>query len=183
MKKLTEQNLINAFGSESHSHLRYLCFANQADAEEFPHIARLFRAIAFSESVQAHNHYQALRHLEGGFVSNSMAIFGPGDTKRNLLSAVMGKDYVITEMYPAYIEIAQLQGEREAGRSFTWAYLTEKMHRKLFWKAQESIHGKRSDLIIGPIRVCAICGFTRVGEIPNKCPVCKATSENFTTFV
>jgi len=100
MKKMTELHLINAFGSESQANMRYLHFVDQAIKENFPNTARLFRAIAYSESVQADNHYLELRHLEGGFVANSMATFGPGDTKKNLKLAIIGENYVITEMYP-----------------------------------------------------------------------------------
>lgn len=97
---MTELHLINAFGSESQANMRYLHFVDQAIKENFPNTARLFRAIAYSESVQADNHYLELRHLEGGFVANSMATFGPGDTKKNLKLAIIGENYVITEMYP-----------------------------------------------------------------------------------
>lgn len=40
MKKMTEQNLINAFGGESQAHMRYLHFADKADKESFPNVAR-----------------------------------------------------------------------------------------------------------------------------------------------
>jgi rubrerythrin len=112
MKRMTEQNLINAFGGESQAHMRYLHFANQADKEKFPNVARLFRAVAHAEYVHAGDHYRKLRHLNGGVVANSMAAFGPSDTKKNLELAIAGEDFEITEMYPAYMEVAKFQGER-----------------------------------------------------------------------
>ena len=112
MKQMTEQNLINAFGGESQAHMRYLHFANQADKEKFPNVARLFRAVAHAEYVHAGDHYRELRHLNGGVVANSMAAFGPGDTKKNLGLAIAGEDFKITEMYPTYIEVAKFQGEK-----------------------------------------------------------------------
>src|SRR3989304_4941614 len=111
MKQMTEQHLINAFGGESQAHMRYLHFADQAEKENFPNIARLFRAISHAEYVHAGDHYRELKHLEGGFVANSMAAFGPGDTKKNLKLAIMGENFEITEMYPLYIEVAKYQGE------------------------------------------------------------------------
>jgi rubrerythrin len=93
MKQMTEQNLINAFGGESQAHMRYLHFANQADKEKFPNVARLFRAVAHAEYVHAGDHYRELRHLNGGIVANSMAAFGPGDTKKNLELAIAGEDF------------------------------------------------------------------------------------------
>lgn len=76
MKRMTEQHLINAFGGESQAHMRYLHFANQAQKEDFSNVSRLFRAIAHAEFVHAGDHYAELKHLDGGFVANSMAAFG-----------------------------------------------------------------------------------------------------------
>jgi rubrerythrin len=142
-KGMTEQHLINAFGGESQAYMRYLHFANQAESENFPNVARLFRAIAHAEFVHAGHHYRELRHLHGGFVANSMAAFGPGDTKKNLDLAFMGENFEITEMYPAYIEVAKFQGEKGAQRSFEWAYNTEKKHRELYEKARKAADGEK----------------------------------------
>jgi len=96
--------------------MRYLHFANQGETEGFPNVARLFRAIARAEFVHAGHHYRELRHLHGGFVANSMAALGPGDTKKNVELAYAGEDVEITEMYPAYIEVAKCQGEKKSPR-------------------------------------------------------------------
>jgi rubrerythrin len=126
MKKITEQHLINAFGGESQAYMRYVHFANQAENEKLNDLARLFRAIAHAEYVHAGDHFQELKHLEGGFVANSMAIFGRGDSEKNLKLAIAGETYEIEEMYPTYIEVAKFQGENGAQRSFEWLYATEK---------------------------------------------------------
>jgi len=181
MKKMTEQHLINAFGGESQAHMRYLHFADQADKENFPNTERLFRAISHAEYVHAGDHYREISHLEGGFVTNSMAAFGPGDTKKNLKLAIMGEDFEITEMYPVYIEVAKFQGEKGAERTFTWAYGTEKMHKQLFEKAQKSVDNN-SDVDLGPVQVCSVCGYTLEGNAPDDCPLCTAKKENFVAF-
>ncbi len=181
MKKMTEQHLINAFGGESQAHMRYLHFADQADKENLPNTARLFRAISHAEYVHAGDHYLEINYLEGGFVANSMAAFGPGDTKKNLKLAIMGENFEITEMYPVYIEVAKFQGEKGAERTFTWAYGTEKMHKQLFEKAKEAVDNN-SDVELGPIQVCKICGYTLEGEAPDKCPLCTAKKEDFVAF-
>jgi rubrerythrin len=181
MKKMTEQHLINAFGGESQAHMRYLHFANRADREDFPNVARLFRAIAHAEYIHAGDHYLQLRHLDGGFVANSMAAFGPGNTEKNLNLAIAGEEFEITEMYPTYIEVAKFQGERGAQRSFEWSYGTEKMHKKLFEKAKETVDSGK-DVELGPVQVCEVCGYTIEGEAPEKCPLCNALKEKFTAF-
>ncbi len=181
MKKMTEQNLINAFGGESQAHMRYLHFANQAKKENFNNVARLFKAIAYAEYIHAGDHYKELKHLDGGFVANSMAAFGPGDTRKNLKLAIAGETYEIEEMYNTYIEVAKFQGEKDAQRTFEWAYGTEKMHKKLYEAALYSVNSK-NDIILGPVQVCEICGYTVEGEAPDKCPLCNATKDKFIEF-
>ena len=181
MKQMTEQHLINAFGGESQPHMRYLHFADQAYKENYSNTARLFRAIAHAEYVHAGDHYGELKHLDGGFVANSMAAFGPGDTKKSLKLAIAGENFEITEMYPVYIDVAKFQGESGAQRTFTWALGTEKMHKMLFEKAKQSVD-KNKDVDLGPVQVCKICGYTMEGEAPDKCPLCSATKNDFVTF-
>lgn len=179
---LSKQYLMNAFGSESQANMSYLYCAHQADKENFSNTARLFRAIAYSGFVQAGNYYGQLKDLEGGFVTNSTTFFGLGNTGENIKLAIMRKNFETTEMYPIYLRIAKFQGEKGAERSFTWAYLTKRVQKKLLVKVKESVI-RGSDPKLGPIQVCKICGYTRIGEVPNKCPVCKATREHFATFV
>lgn len=181
MKQMTEQNLINAFGGESMAHMRYLHFALQAESENYPSVARLFTAIAHAEYIHAGDHYRELKHLDGGFVANSMAAFGPGDTRKNLGLAVAGETFEIEEMYPTYIEVARFQDERGAQRSFEWSYTTEKTHLALFERAAEAVdEGK--DVEMDPVQVCEVCGYTLEGEAPDKCPLCSAPREKFREF-
>ncbi|HLC15928.1 MAG TPA: rubrerythrin family protein [Thermodesulfovibrionia bacterium] len=181
MKKMTEQHLINAFGGESQAHMRYLHFANQADKENYPNVARMFRAVSHAEYVHAGDHYRELRNLNGGFVANSMAAFGPGDTKKNLQLAIDGEDFEITEMYPVYIEVAKFQGEKGAQRTFEWSYGTEVMHKKLFEQAKAAVDSSK-DMELGPVQVCEVCGYTLDGDAPDQCPLCKSKKEKFTAF-
>jgi rubrerythrin len=181
MKQMTEQNLINAFGGESMAHMRYLHFANQAEKEKFVNVARLFRAIAHAEYIHAGDHYRELKHLDGGFVANSMAAFGPGDSGKNLKLAIAGETFEITEMYPVYIEVAKYQAEKGAQRTFEWSYGTEIKHKELFEKAKAAVD-KKEDVKLGAVQVCTICGYTLEGDAPDECPLCKAKKENFLSF-
>jgi rubrerythrin len=181
MRQMTEQNLLNAFGGESMAHMRYLHFARQAEKENFAKVARLFEAISHAEYIHAGDHYREVRHLNGGFVANSMGAFGPGDTTKNLKLAIAGEDFEISEMYPTYIEVAKFQGEKGAQRSFEWSYATEKKHKELFEKALQAVEAGH-DVGLGPIQVCEVCGYTLEGDAPDKCPLCGAKKEKFTAF-
>ncbi len=181
MKQITEQHMINAFGGESMANMRYRHFAVQAEKEKFPNVARLFIAVAHAEYIHAGDHYRELKHLDGGFVANSMGAFGPGDTLKNLGLAIAGEQFEIDEMYPVYMEVAQFQGENSAYRSFDWSYQTEKQHLALFQRAKEAVTGG-SDVNLDTIQVCEVCGYTLEGEAPDQCPVCKNGKEKFTAF-
>ena len=85
---------------------------------EFSNVTRLFRAIAYAEYIHAGDHYRELRHLDGGYVANSMAAFGPGDTKKNLGLAIAGETYEIEEMYPAFIESRKIPGGKRRTKKF-----------------------------------------------------------------
>lgn len=155
------QNLKEAFAGESQANRRYLAFADKADQEGYPQVARLFRAAAAAETVHAHNHLKALKAI--------------GATATNLKEAVAGETSEFREMYPGMIAAAQAEGHREALRSFEFANEVEKIHAQLFQKALANLEKKE----LVDIFVCSICGHTVEGEPPDQCPVCKAVKKFF----
>lgn len=167
MRKMTEKNLRDAFSGESQAHMKYLIFAEKADAEGKPNIARLFRGIAFAEQVHAANHFKALGDL--------------GETGDNLQMAINGENFEVDEMYPAYDAVAELQSEKEAKRSIHYAIEAEKLHAALYTQAQQSAR-EGHDLSIGDVYICPVCGYTVEGEAPDSCPVCGVKKEKFHKF-
>jgi rubrerythrin len=181
MKQITEQHMINAFGGESMANMRYRHFAVQAEKEGYSNVARLFTAVAYAEYIHAGDHYRVLKHLESGYLANSMGAFGPGDTAKNLGLAIDGETFEVEEMYPAYMQVADMQGEKDAYRSFDWSYQTEKEHKALYEKAKAAVDSGK-DVDLGPVQVCEVCGYTLEGEAPEKCPVCGAKKEKFSAY-
>ncbi len=183
VRPMTADALRSAFGGESMAHMRYLAFADIAEKEGFPNVARLFRAIAYAEQVHATNHYKILSDLSEGFKVVAEAPFGPGSTSKNLELAIMGEEFEVDEMYPAYIEIAKKQGENIAVRSFTWALEAEKIHAKLFREAKKYVDQGKDWPLEGKVWICPVCGFTHAGpEPPEKCPICGAIGKMFKGF-
>ncbi len=165
------------------AHMRYTIFAEIAEREGFRNVARLFRAIAFSEQVHARNHYEVLRDLNEDAKIVAGAPVGPGSTSKNLELAIRGEEFEINEMYPVYIEIARFQGEKEAERSFRWALEAEKVHAQLFREAKRSVVEGKDWQVDGDVWVCPVCGYTHVGrEAPERCPVCGLPREKFVRF-
>jgi len=167
MREMTKENLKAAFAGESQACIKYLAFADQARKEGKPNIARLFEAIAYAERVHATNH---LREL-GGI----------GDTVENLGTAIAGENFEVNEMYAAYLAVAELQEEKGAKRSMTYAIEAEKIHADLYGDARKTAQ-KDQDIDIPEVYICPTCGFTHIGEPPDRCPVCKVKKENFKVF-
>lgn len=167
MRKMTEENLKSAFAGESQAHMRYLIFADKAELEKKNNVARLFRSIAHAEQIHASNHFRTLEGIH--------------PTAENLEAAIGGETFEVEEMYPAYKSVADLQEEKGAQRSITWAFETEKVHIELYRRAKEAI-ALGEDLRIGDIYICGACGFTLEGQLPDKCPLCGASSSRFSKF-
>ncbi len=167
MRQMTEKSLREAFAGESQAHMKYLIFAEQAEKEGKNDIARLFRAIAYAEQVHATNHFRTLKDLKS--------------TVENLQTCWNGENYEIEEMYPAFNAIASLQDEKDAMKSIYFALSAEKIHRELYADTKQKLdEGK--EVKLDRIYICPVCGYTVVGEAPEKCPVCGAPKSLFHEF-
>ena len=75
----TLDNLMDAFAGESQANRKYLAYAQVADKEGKPQIAKLFRAAAAAETIHAHAHLRNAGKI--------------GDTAANLKDALEGETY------------------------------------------------------------------------------------------
>lgn len=167
MRLMTQQNLRDAFAGESQAHMKYQIYADVAEKEGFPNVAKLFKAIAYAELVHARNHLKEL-----GGINDSVA---------NLQDAYDGETFEIEEMYPAYKAVAELQGEKGAVRSTHYALEAEKIHAVMYDEAKKDVMEKK-DIEIGTIYVCDVCGWTHDGDLPEKCPICSAPQSKILSF-
>ncbi|MCS7105303.1 MAG: rubrerythrin family protein [Thermofilaceae archaeon] len=183
VRPMTMDFLLNAFSGESMAHMRYLIFAEVAEKEKFFNVARLFKAIAHAEFVHARNHYSNLSEYKGDFKTVAGTPAGPGKTSKNLELAIMGEEYEVNEMYPAYLEVARAQGERGAERSFKWALEAEKIHSQLYREAKSYVDRGEDWVLKGKVWICTACGHTYVGEEPpEKCPICGVPKDRYLGF-
>lgn len=158
----TIENLKVAFAGESQANRKYLAFAQKADKEGQPQVARLFRAAAHAETVHAINHLKAL-----GWVQS---------TAENLKVAVEGEHYEVVSMYPPFITEAEAEGDRKAATSFKRAWEVEKVHENLYRQALERL-GKETEAY--DYYVCPVCGYTHARNAPDQCPVCGVPGKEF----
>jgi len=160
----TEENLQSAFAGESQANRRYLFFADKAEKEGYPQVARLFRAAAEAETIHARNHFAAMD--------------GIGSTRDNLMAGAIGEHYEFTRIYPPFIEQAESEDNERARISFEYANEVEQIHHKHFEVAIKAFDAGQQ-LKDEPYFVCQVCGNTVAGEAPEKCPICGAPASKF----
>lgn len=161
----TKGNLKSAFAGESQANQKYLAYADKAERDGYPVVARLFRGVAAAESIHAKNHLKA---LEGGIKT----------TIENLTDAQGGEDYEVTTMYPPMIAEAEADGDKKAARSMHFALEVEKVHYELYGQAIAAVTDG-NDLADAKIHVCPVCGHTVIGDAPDDCPVCGCKGERY----
>lgn len=161
----TDANLKAAFAGESQANRKYLAFAQKAERDGFPNVARAFRAAAQAETVHALNHLRALRAV--------------GNTAENLEEGIAGERYEHAEMYPEFLAAAESAGEKRATVTFRYAMEAEKGHEVMYRACLDAVR-QGKDYAESAFWVCEVCGYTHVGtEAPSECPVCKVGKEKF----
>jgi len=166
-KQMTKTFVENAFTGESKAHMQYLLFAERAEEDGLPNIARLFRTIAYAELVHARNHLRSLGDLN--------------DTPQNLQHAADGETFEVEEMYAVYQHAAKLQGEPQAETFAHYALEAEKTHAEFYDQAKQCAQ-QGTDMDLKTLYVCPVCGYTVEGTAPDNCPVCGAPRKRFTAF-
>ncbi|BAV92264.1 rubrerythrin family protein [Candidatus Desulfovibrio trichonymphae] len=156
----TQDNLMTAFAGESQANRKYLAFANTADKEGLPQVAKLFRAVAAAETIHAHAHLKNAGHI--------------GDTVANLKAALEGESCEFTKMYPDMIKDAKAEGNDAVARYFDYVKKVEEVHATLYKKAIANPSG----LAKTDYYVCKFCGYTHEGQC-DSCPVCGAKAAAF----
>lgn len=160
----TRENLAEAFAGESQANRKYLAFAQKAEEDGLPQVAKLFRAAAEAETVHAHAHLKAMD--------------GVKSTGDNLAVAIAGESEEFKEMYPKFLAQAKEEGNKPAEFSFKNALAVEEIHHNLYSKALESVKSGQ-DIPSTSIYVCSVCGNTVEGQAPQTCPICGVPASKF----
>ena len=155
----TDDNIKAAFVGEAKAVVRLEAFAEIAEKEGMPQIAKLFRAVGLAEMVHAKKH---LRNL--GVIHS---------TEENLQSSFESETSVHEVFYPDFIK--QADGHKAAEIAFTQSRDAEEYHARLYKLAMQNFMEERDT----PYFVCSVCGYVADGEAPDNCPVCRAAKDKF----
>ena len=159
----TQENLNAAFAGESEANRKYLAFAEKAEKDGFPEVARLFRAGAEAETVHAMAHLRQLKAVKS--------------TAENLEAAKAGETYEYTEMYPPMVKEAEAEGS-PAALTFKYALAAEERHANLYARALEAVKAGQ-DVETGGVYVCPVCGNVVFGKPTAPCEICNTAAEKF----
>jgi rubrerythrin len=159
----THENLKVAFAGESEANRKYLAFARQAEKENLPQIAKVFRAAAEAETLHA------LAHLQNAG--------GVKSTLENLEAAVAGETYEFSQMYPPMVEQAKAEGHK-AKTMLDFANRAERVHAGLFAQALAALRSG-ADLSAMDVYLCPVCGDIEFGVPPERCPICNAPGAKY----
>lgn len=163
----TQDNIQAAFAGESQANRKYLAFAQKAGKEGLEKVSRLFQAVAEAETIHAHKHLVVMN--------------GVASTAENLKKAVEGEHHEFTEMYPAFIEEAEKEGNQSALNAFTLANEAEKAHHGLYEKALAAVE-QGQDYPADSFYLCPVCGYVHENEAPDRCPICGAPGSAFKQY-
>jgi len=161
MKDRTKANVHTAYVGESKAVFRLRAFAKKADEEDYPQLARLFRAIAESESVHAENYFRLLEEV--------------GTSEENVKRCFETEMAISERTYPKFLKEAIADQEPAALWFFECAVNTEARHAKLYrFAAQHMV----MDRLVS-YYVCQNCGWTADEKCPDQCPNCGKLKDFF----
>jgi rubrerythrin len=166
MSEKTEKNLAYAFAAESKASERNKAFAQKALNDQYPQVARLFRAISEAESVHARRYLMLLR----GKI---------GSTEENLETAFKNEIRANVDEYPKLIQDAIEEGKKAVERAFSQARDVEIRHAELYKNAMNDMLSDRET----DYYVCQVCGYVAEDSPPETCPVCGAVTGKFKKVV
>ena len=165
----TVQNLQAAYTSESNAYVRYLAFAERAQANEFGEAASLFRAAACAEHIHLKNLAAVMRKMgyEPVIRIDTPVVKTTAENLRT--SAKVGEAFERDVQYPEFIKAARAEGNAEAVRVFQHVMTAEVQQAKLFEAALGNLH--RMDMTNRVYYVCNVCGYTAERAV-KPCPGC-----------
>jgi len=160
----TKSALHMAYTGEAKAALRLKVYAEKADREGYAQMAKLFRVIAFSESIHGSRALKLLREVKS--------------TEENLAASFEAETHVAEVAYDAFIKQAEAEGNKAAVLHFSQSRDVEEIHAKLYKEAMNHFMEERETTY----HVCKVCGYVADGVLPDECPVCSAKKEQFVQF-
>ncbi|MDY6796267.1 MAG: rubrerythrin family protein [Actinomycetota bacterium] len=161
MGEKTRNNLYKGYTGESKAVVRLKAFAEKAVEEDYPGVAKLFRAVSESEAVHAYNNLRLLGVIE--------------ETETNLEESMAREEKIAQVSYDNFVADAEEEGEKAAAIMFGYARDVEERHAKLYEGVLQHMVAEK----VPDYYVCSVCGHVADDVLPEKCPICGAPEDKF----
>jgi len=159
----TLNNLLGAFAGESQANRKYLAYSKKAEKDGKINAAKLFKAASDAETLHALKHFEVAGKIHS--------------TADNLKDAVAGETHEYKEMYPAFVNEAEAEGNQAALLSFTFAMKAEAVHARLYQEALENLDETEEVFYY----LCPVCG--NIEKVrPDKCSICGVSGDKFIEY-
>jgi len=153
-----------AYTGEAKAMLRLKIYADKAEQEGYPQMARLFRVISLSEEIHGARAFRMLKEIKS--------------TEDNLAASFESETNVAGVAYEEFVKLASEEDNRAAMTIFSQSKDVEDVHAKLYKEAMNHLMEERETTYY----VCKVCGYVSDGVLPDECPVCNAPKEQFVEF-
>jgi len=160
----TKDALQEAYAGEAKAALRLKVYAQKAQEEGYPQMAKLFRVVAFSEEIHGARALRVLKEIKS--------------TEENLAESFQSEQGVAAVAYGRFVREAEAERNMAAALHFSQSRDVEETHAKLYKEAMTHLLEERETTY----HVCMVCGFIADGPPPEVCPVCNAPKEKFQAF-
>lgn len=173
------------YHDEVEAHVSYAEFSKRALADGYPNSAYLFKALAASEAIHARNFRRILEELGVKVAGDRPPPRAVESTRTNIMAATAVETNEIDHKYPDILAAIKEENHGDAIDNLTWAWKSEKQHRKLLGRMQDAakrwfkfliahIEGEAVDY-----HVCQICGSTLDERPATQCPICLHPASNY----
>ena len=170
--ELTKSALKEAITGEFTAITKYGRYS--AQAQKYPNIALLFKALVAAEEIHLKNHQNALKE-EFAVTAEQ---FTEGTTLENVSSSIVLENWEADTMYPELRKRIKPEIKKKSGiygkvadLSFEWAQKVEITHAEALKLAKLALEAGH-DLEFEAIFICRVCGNLILHPPKKLCPVC-----------
>jgi rubrerythrin len=164
MDEKIKDAMYQAYTGEAKAALRLRVFADKADEDGYPQIAKLFRVISLSESIHGSRVLQFIKDIKS--------------TEENLQESFESETRVAGVAYDSFIKMATELDDKKALAVFSQSRDVEEVHAKLYKEAMAHLMEEKETTY----HVCTLCGYVSDGVLPETCPVCGVPKERFVEY-
>ena len=150
-----------AYVGEAKAALRLKLYAEKAEKEGYPQVAKLFRVISMSEEIHGTRSLRMLKEIRS--------------TEENLQASFESETSVAQVHYEDFIRLASESGNTAAAVILSQSRDVEDTHAKLYKEAMNNLMEERDTTYY----LCKVCGYISDGVLPEECPVCGAKRDQF----